>query len=275
MSDMAPCQFCGVGTDRAVVWVRREASIYNGVPTLPATYRQGTCEECASLDPTTSGYAVRAALRLLGRPEGDWRLASDVYTEHGFDVSRLLYSGTTPQSRPWRHVTGEQRRELKRLHPFVLMAKVEASARPEPVPPPVESIPGLLDRCGICGVAESVNWYGPMSLMGRGGRTTRFVLDDRCADLYQRFGYALGESLYARAFCETAGLTYDDARDYRVRAYLELPEAAQEGVAAPFDWVRVPSSLEPDDAEAITPESLLAQITTLQAELAALRGAES
>jgi hypothetical protein len=239
---------------------------------MPATFQQGVCEDCADLDPTTSGSAVRAALRLLGRPTKDWVIASEVFADNGFDVVSLLYPGTTPQKRGWQHVTSEQRRELKRLYPFVLLAKIEASARPEPVPPPVEAVAGLLDRCGICAAPDSENWHGPISTQMRGGRTVRFTLDDRCADLYLKYGQALGPSLSARAFCEDAGETYDDAYEYSVRAYYELPEARQEAVQAPWDWV--PAAPTPVVPVEVTVEALAAQVSQLQAELAVLRRAQ-
>jgi hypothetical protein len=275
MSDnenMAACQACGVLSDRDVQWYERQASIGPKGPVMPGRFRRSTCADCATLDFTRPGAAVRAALRLLGRPETDDTLFAEVMADNDFDATVLLFPGGEPNRRPFQHAH-DLRRDLKVLYAKALLLKVERATPPVPLPPP-------LDRgteapaCLVCGRAEDTAWHGFVALPTPGNGVARGCLCGTCAPVFAHIG-AFGTQFLANAYRGFLGLPVDLSIDRLpgLRAWYTLTAEQQAAVTGPWSWYSQPEPVAHEPLE-VTVEALAAQISTLQHEIAVLRGAQ-
>lgn len=114
------CRVCGVAAACSVQ--RRDVRAFGALPTSTPGYGVGVCVDCATLDPERPGFAVRAALRVLGKAEDDDTLAADAFAEAGVDVLSVLYDRPddprrpplrAPQPEPFAHVAPETRAALQ------------------------------------------------------------------------------------------------------------------------------------------------------------------
>jgi hypothetical protein len=179
-----PCRACGTATDRNIS--AQVALDFAGRPR--AEYAAGVCPACEDLDIDATGSAVRAALRVIGKPEKDWPLATEAFAD--LPVEQLLYDKATPQRKAWGHVTREQRTELKRAYLAVLDAKVHASAdhdRPLPPETPPDDVPA---GCLACGRPTSTQWYSVRTRMLTRGPdyVDGVVCAETCAPVLERVG---------------------------------------------------------------------------------------
>jgi hypothetical protein len=206
----APCRACGVATDRAVETVEKQSpsGLRGGPP-----YEVGTCQACEGLRLAEPGAAVRAALRVLGKDEGDWRLAADAFDKASVDVAHVLHDGAyrngrKPQRKPWGHVEKEFRADLRSAYVRVLDARVHAStAKGRPVPegaPPGDGPRG----CLMCGVGRSAEWRQVTTgALTRGPGMVTGHLCAHCSDAHDVVG-AIGATLVERAALAHAGVPW-------------------------------------------------------------------
>lgn len=273
-NETAPCRGCGVLSDRDVRWYEREAAVSNGVVTHAGRFQRSTCDACSSLDFTRSGVAVRACLRLLGRPETDDALFAEVLADEGVDPVEAMFSAGNPNSSPWRHVPGAFRRDLKRAYTKALLVKVERSAPPVPVPPPLDRGTEA-DRCLACGRAEDVGWHGFAALPLPGNGVVRGCLcASTCAPVMAHIG-AWGTQFVGNCYLASKGEPVDLSLDRipGLRPWYMLRPDEQEAVTGPWSWYAEPMP-RIEEPQGITVEALAAQVASLQAELATLRGVQ-
>jgi hypothetical protein len=269
----AACRGCGVLSDQDVRWYERQASIGPKGPVPPGRYRRSTCEDCQSLDFDTPGAAVRACLRLIGRPEGDWPIAAEVFATEGLDATEALFPGGEASRSPWRHVEGSFRRNLKRAYVKVLVKRVERDAPPVPVPPPMRRGDELL-ACMVCGRAEDVGWHGFVSLPTRGNGVARGSLcASTCAPVFAHIG-AFGTQFLANAYYAAQGKPVDLSIDSLpgLRAFYTLTPEQQQAVTGPWSWYSPPEPIAPIERAPDMSALLEAQIAALRQEVAALKG---
>lgn len=274
-NETAPCQCCGVLSHAAVTWYEVPAHIGRQGPMPPAKYRRSTCPECASLDFARPGAAVRACLRLIEKPETEDLAAfyAGALADEGVDATDAFFAGGQPNRKPWMHVSRDFRQELKRCFAIALMRRVEANTPFEPGPPP-------LDRgheaaaCLYCGRAEDVAWHGFATLATPGGGSVRGCLCGTCSSVMVQFS-GFGWPSEANAFRASQGLPVDQSieRLKYVTPWYRLSEEAKATVTGPWSWVTLPEPKSVESVE-VTVEALAAQVSSLQAELAVLRGAQ-
>jgi hypothetical protein len=262
-----PCRCCGVATDQRVTW--HYPVLRSGLP--GRQYEVGVCDDCVSLRPDEPGSAVRAALRILGRPESEDGIATGTFLDAGLDVSTLLYVGATPQKRPWGHVSTAAKADLKRAYLRVLDTRVHAVSddadRPvRPHAPPV----GYPPACLACGVGTSAQWHGPITT----GALTKpdmvtGVVCDVCAPHLLAAG-AVGAPFLERAAMEAKGFEWvEGVRLPRLQAWVTLHRS--EGLppqAVPWSWVelRAPEpEIDPMVALRVAVRELTDRVAALEA----------
>jgi hypothetical protein len=272
-NETAPCRGCGVLAPGAQ-WYEQHAAVMNGKVTMPGRFQRSTCPDCASLDFNRPGVAVRACLRLIGRPETDDALFAAVLLDEGFDAAEVLFPGGPPSHRPWSHAH-DFRRDLRRLYAKALIRKVERATPREPVPPPLKR-GDEADRCLICGRAEDLDWHGFVSLPLRGNGVARGCLcASDCGPVFAHIG-AFGTQFIANAYLASKGEPVDLGLD-RIAGLLPwymLTDEQKQTVTGAWSWVVEPEPMAPIDPQGLTVEGLAAQVAQLQNELALLRGAQ-
>lgn len=257
-----PCRCCGIATDKRVTW---QPDLTTTGRASGRRYEVGECGDCVSLRPDEPGSAVRAALRLLGKDEGDWSPAADAFDEAGVDVSALLYVGQVrprPQAKAWGHVTKDDMAELRRGYAKVLDHRVHAaSGHDRPVPP--HAPPHGRGGCTACGVATSTAWQ-PVWVRVAGPSHTDEALCCSCAETYAEVG-AWGPSFFERSALQAKGMDWQPGLSLpglRPWAALDIPPNL-----TPWEHIAL-SPPEPD----LTPlQALQVQVADLQREVAALR----
>lgn len=268
----APCQGCGVLSDRNVSWYEVPAHIGPKGPMPPAKFRRSTCDDCATLNFSRPGMAVRACLRLIGRPEADDSLFAGVLADEGYDANVVMYQGGQPSHRPWSHVTSETRKDLRALYAKALLVKVERATPVVPLPPlpPPQERGTEADRCLACGRAEDTDWRGYATLPTRGGGSITGCLCSQCWPVMAHIG-SWGTQFTANAYRAHQGLPVDLSID-RLRglvAWYSLPADRQaETTGEPWSWYT------PREPEPIAPDvvALQAQVEALREQVAALQG---
>lgn len=268
----AACQFCGVLTDQGLT--RRYTRTNAGIPTPAWDYAVGTCPECVTLRPDHPGAAVRAALRALGKDEGDDELAAKAFDEAGVDVTAVLYDSGDPaggrgargpQSRAWGHLDKDTRAALRKGYARLLDFRVHAAAdhdRPVPHHDPPDGAP---PACLACGVGKSEQWHGPVrtKALTRGPEFVEGYVCPACADALESVG-AVGPGFLEKACMEAHGHDWSEA--------VRLP-GLQAWVATglppgePWGWV----TLNPPKPDLSPLEELQDQVRDLQREVAELR----
>ncbi|GAB3434775.1 hypothetical protein GCM10027517_03200 [Phycicoccus ginsengisoli] len=232
------CQVCGVESDGPMI--RRRTTTSYGRPTPQRDYLVTTCPACLTLDPDRPGLAVRAALRVLGKPEDD-PLAAEAFELAGVDVTAVLFDFNDPvrgrrrepQRKPFGHVDRAGRKALRwghtRLVALRLEREREAAAGPDvPTPPP----DGAPPACLACGLGLSLRWYGPLTTnaLTRGPGMVTGYLCDACGPVYAEVG-AAGPNFLERAVTQAKGL---DHVPPRLRAWAATGLPPRE---AGWDWV--------------------------------------
>jgi hypothetical protein len=260
------CRACGVATTERVTQVPRSTPA--GRPMPP--YDVGVCDGCADLGLDEPGSAVRAALRVIHKPEKDWPLAAEAFAEAGVDVAPALYERATPQRRPWGHVPREVRDALKAAYLRVLDAKVFAAAATEgrPVPPAGPPDDAEYPGCLYCGLGRQAEpWRGPVTTtaLRKPGMVTGYLCSP-CAEATEAVG-AVGATALERAVMAHHGLDWtEDVRIPRLRAAVAEGEGPS---GTPWSWVDL---REPVDA-GVDPVALLRkEVADLAARVAALEG---
>ncbi|WP_166136508.1 hypothetical protein [Nocardioides ochotonae] len=261
----APCRLCGVATDRAVETVEKQSP--SGLRGGPA-YEVGTCAECEGLLPAEPGAAVRAALRVLGKDEGDWRLAAEAFDKEGIDAAYVLHdaaarNGRAAQRKPWGHVEKALKADLRAAYVKVLDAKVHRAAgcgRRAPAAAP----PGHGPRgCLLCGVGVSAAWRSVTTgALTRGPGLVSGHLCATCSEVHDEVG-AIGATLVERAALSHAGVPWSEEM---TAPGLKPWVATSLEPGEPWAWVggfRLP---EPPP----TVEDLAAKVAALAAAVAAL-----
>lgn len=274
-NETAPCQACGVLSDRDVRLYERKASIGSRGPVMPGRFLRSTCPDCAPLGFDRPGAAVRACLRLINKPETDDLVAfyAGALADEGVDATDAFFAGGAPNGKPFQHVSRDFRQELKRCFAIALMRRVEANTPFEPGPPP-------LDRgheaaaCLYCGRAEDVEWHGFATLATPGGGSVRGCLCGLCSSVMVQFS-GFGWPSEANAFRVSQGLPVDQSveRLRYVTTWYRLTDEQKAAVTGPWSWVTPPEPKVVEPVE-VTVEVLAAQVSSLQAELATLRGAQ-
>lgn len=274
-NDTAACRGCGILAPGAQ-WYEQHAGVMNGKVTMPGRFQRSTCPDCASLDFNRPGVAVRACLRLIGRPETDDALFAAVLLDEGFDATEVMFPGGPPSHRPWSHAH-DFRRDLRRLYAKALIRKVERTTPREPVPPPLRR-GDEADRCLICGRAEDLDWHGFTTLHTRGGGSiTGCLCGSLCAKVFGEIG-AFGTQYVGNCLLVSRGEPLDLGLDrlLGLRAWYELSPEQQATVSGdvPFSWV--PVAIEPDTVPVVeqAPDVavLMAQVAALQQQVAAMQG---
>ncbi|MGN6253358.1 MAG: hypothetical protein ACTHNS_16260 [Marmoricola sp.] len=265
----APCRCCGVATDRRLAWLP------DTTPTGRASgreYEVGVCDDCAGLRPEEPGSAVRAALRLLGKAEGEWRLAAEAFEDAGVDVSVLLYDSRVrpePQRKPWGHVAREDRAALRAGYARLLDLRVHAAAdHDRPVPPTAPPGDTPHRGCLACGLDRQAEpWRGPVTTGAfTKPRMASGYLCSACAAALEEVG-ALGASMLERALMEARGLEWSEAvRLPGLRAWVSTGEPP-----SPTPWAHVGEVRAPEPEPTLA--DLRAEVAALRRELDALREA--
>lgn len=261
-----PCRVCGTATTEGVTTeVVPDFSVTR--PTF--TTEVGTCPSCASLRPDEPGSAVRAALRLINKPEDDWRLAAGAFEEAGVDVSALLYGPRRlDKGKAWAHVSRDLKADLRRAYVGVLDRRVFAAVdhdRPMPAHAPDPEFP---QACLGCGVGRSVDWHGPLTTtaLTRGPDMITGVVCDACVPHLTAAG-AVGAQFLERSVMAHFGKDWgQNVRIPRLRAWIALNRA--EGYppqTEPWAWVDLRDPEPPP-----TLADALDQIAGLRDRLAAL-----
>lgn len=268
---MIPCQVCGVATDREP----EVRATHTGAP-----YRLGTCEDCATLwtaDDEGVGVAVRAALRVLGKPEDDPRAAA-AFEEAGVDVGPVMFSYWADQPRggevqpepgrkPWAHVRRDGRAALRRGYAHLLAGRVapeEAEPAPGPTPPPGDL---ALRGCAFCGVATAAEWtrFHSYGLSPNRTRMLAAALCPDCEEAHEAVG-AIGVRAWTVAFCVARGLDYFN--DLVLPGLRPFALADAEPGAAGWEFV---GEIRPEPGPP-TLADLLREVEALTARVAALEG---
>ena len=185
MTALAPCAMCGIGTDQRVEPVGRVTPA--GMPV--GSYLLGLCDPCLTLDPESRfGVGVRAALRVIGRPEDDPD-AGQAFMDAGIDVSHVLYqrvaaepgADVKPGRKPWAHVPKALKADLKTAYAAMLRKRVTATVEPPTPQPPDAEYP---QGCLACGIGRSLTWHGPLTTYGltRGPEMVTGVVCQECVD---------------------------------------------------------------------------------------------
>lgn len=259
------CRACGVATTERVTEVPR--STPGGQPMPP--YEVGVCGDCVSLRLDEPGSAVRAALRVIGKPEDHWREAAEVFAEDaGVDVTPTLYERATPQRKPWAHVPREVKEALRGAYAEVLHRRVFASTDKDR-PVPAEGPPDDTEHraCLMCGLAKQVEpWRGPV-------HTKAFTKPDAvtgylctaCGDAAEAVG-AVGPTALERAVMEFHDYAWtENVRIPRLTAWVSTGMGPLD---RPWLWVDL---AEPTPQ--IEPVILLRkEVEDLAARVAALEG---
>lgn len=264
------CHVCGVAASGPAI--RRYTHTNAGLATPASDYDVSTCPDCLTLDPEEPGVAVRAALRVLGKDEGEWRLAADAFEDAGIDVSRVLYDrcdpmggrgSRGPQRKPFAHVDKEGKTALRAGYARLLDMRVHAaSGHDRPVPPTAP--PSGPSGCLLCGVGTSVSWRPVLtSALTRGPQMVDGHLCDTCSEQHDAVG-AVGARLVEKACLEAHGLAWSEAmRAPGLTAWVATGLPPGE----PWDWM----DLNPPKPDLSPLEELQDQVAALRAEVAALR----
>ncbi len=250
----APCRLCGISTDRGLS-PRRKAGVADR-----GTYVVGVCEDCASLRPDEPGSAVRAVLRLIGRPEGDWSVLVPVFGQR-YNVGHVLYEATDreqPSEKPWSHVPEDVLSALRALYVGWLANRV-ANGAPDGSAPSegVQRCPDPRGGCLACGVAEAETWH-PLTTgaLTSGPEMISGVLCGSCGDALETTG-AVGPSMLERAFLGYNGLEwFDDTRIPRLRSWVSTGHPPGE----PWAWVRLAEPAKTLEERVAALEAALAQM---------------
>jgi hypothetical protein len=266
------CQVCGVATEENRE--HRDVRTNAGVP-FGTGYEIGTCVECVTLDPLRPGLAVRAALRVLGKPNENDDLASRAFEAAGVDVTAVLYDRGEPtggpgqrgpQRKAFAHVGNEGREALRKGYARLLDFRVHAASdHDRPVPPTAP--PHGPGGCLLCGVGKAAAWRPVLtSALTRGPEMIDGHLCGTCADQYDTVG-AMGQPLIEKACLEAAGLPWSEAmRAPGLKPWIALDFEPRE---VGWDWVEL-APPRPD----LTPlQALQSEVADLRAEVAALREA--
>lgn len=270
MTDKAACSSCGRETT---------ANLEQRFGRTPLgqrdgnDYTVGVCPTCETLDMVTPGAAVRACLRLLGKPESDWVAFGDVLLDMEIDPTGVLFE-TSPAFRrgpqkPFAHVTRETKDALKRAYARVLADRVAATL-PQPALEPEGPPSG--SACLCCGLASQIApWGGPLLSTGftRDSRSVEGWLCEVCTDVYSNVG-AVGPSFFERAFQRHTGIAWSP-RNIRPWVAVDVPPQA-----VPFGWMEVeeePLTLDPVTYLQMQVSELTDELAALRSEVEALRGA--
>lgn len=257
-TDLVPCKGCGVGTDQHIEWYQPRAAIPGAPP--GRAYQRGVCPSCQTLDFTTPGYAVRAALRVAGLDESKWEAAAEVFEAKGLDPVPVLHVGGQEGEKPWSHVPKDLVKQVKAAWLDVLLDRVYAAATEDrPVAPPSG------EACLACGVAQSTGWAAITVTLPRGAGSASGHYCAACTAVRNEVG-ASGAVFLETALARSRGEKYDGTYDTVGLTYhiaTGLPPTTE-----PFGWIEVTAPVEAVEDDAMS--LLFSAIMTLGARLDAL-----
>jgi hypothetical protein len=226
-------------------------------------YEVGLCKSCETLRVNEVGAAVRACLRVLGKPEADWPALATVLMDMEIDATGALFE-TSPAFRhgpqkPFGHIDRATKARLRQAYAQLLADRV--AVQPDPVPEPPE--PEYPQGCLGCGIGlSSEGWQGPVlsPALTPGPEMTTGVVCLPCATALRDVGGAVGPTWLERAVMVSKGLAWTP----HVKPWIATGLPPQD---EPWGWMDVQE--EPLTLDPIT--FLQMQVSDLQDELASLR----
>lgn len=267
----APCGMCAIETDERVEPVPR----YSNAGVAMGSYLLGLCDPCLTLRPNEVGSGVRAALRLLGRPEYDPD-AGQAFLDAGIDVSHVLYrtwaakpgADIKPGRKPWAHVPKAMKADLRAAYASMLRDRVTAEP-PAPEPPSPEYPPA----CLACGIGKSLTWHGPLHAYGltTGPEPVDGVMCSVCVQHLEATG-AVGQPFLERAVMAYNGIEYGE--NVRIPGLQAWVATGRPPEVEPWAWVDLqPSAPDLDPLSQVQDEvyRLRGRVEDLEAQVAVLR----